>query len=296
MSFAQRSWSLDGVDAQADDLRVALVELGLELRHVAELGRADRREVLGMREQDRPARRRSSRGSGSGPPWCLRREVGCFVANAQWHVRSPCAHSAAAGFPGAAEHGNYSAVTRKCRRQAHVVFGRLPTARAAGCDARVTAAFRGGCRALGRSAWHPRCEDRHMENMESIETSVPNRLAELAKCGHGGCTCTVESARGSTAATTARRWPTATTLPAEHECGCGHPECAASASTAGDDRARRRLNAGAGPDRRLGVRPPLWVGACAIGMLRAQSLFNRGRGRRAAAFADFRVQVTAVQL
>jgi hypothetical protein len=43
------------VDAQADDLRVALVELGLELRHVAELGRADRREILRMRKQDRPA-------------------------------------------------------------------------------------------------------------------------------------------------------------------------------------------------------------------------------------------------
>ena len=45
----------DWVDAQADDLCVALVELRLQPRHVAELGRADRREVLGMREQYRPA-------------------------------------------------------------------------------------------------------------------------------------------------------------------------------------------------------------------------------------------------
>jgi hypothetical protein len=44
-----------GVDAQADDLGVALVELALERRHVAELGGADRREVLRVREQDRPA-------------------------------------------------------------------------------------------------------------------------------------------------------------------------------------------------------------------------------------------------
>ena len=37
-----------------EDLGVALVELGLDLRHVAQLGGAHRREVLGMREQDRP--------------------------------------------------------------------------------------------------------------------------------------------------------------------------------------------------------------------------------------------------
>src|SRR5690606_31297737 len=46
---------LDRIAAQADDLRVALVELGLELRHVAELGRANRGEILRMREEDRPA-------------------------------------------------------------------------------------------------------------------------------------------------------------------------------------------------------------------------------------------------
>src|SRR4029077_2479906 len=43
------------IDAEADDLGVALVEFGLELRHVAKLGGADRREILGMGEQDRPA-------------------------------------------------------------------------------------------------------------------------------------------------------------------------------------------------------------------------------------------------
>ena len=43
-----------GVDRQADDLHVALVELGLELGHVAELGRAHRGEVLGVGEQHGP--------------------------------------------------------------------------------------------------------------------------------------------------------------------------------------------------------------------------------------------------
>src|ERR1700752_4735142 len=45
----------DGIDAEADDLRVALVELRLELGHVAQLGGADRGEILGMGEQDAPA-------------------------------------------------------------------------------------------------------------------------------------------------------------------------------------------------------------------------------------------------
>src|SRR5262245_37490807 len=38
------------IDGQPDDLDAAPVEFGLDLGHVAELGRADRREVLGVRE------------------------------------------------------------------------------------------------------------------------------------------------------------------------------------------------------------------------------------------------------
>ena len=46
--------ALHRIDRQADDLDAAPVELRLDLGEVAELGGADRREVLGMREQDRP--------------------------------------------------------------------------------------------------------------------------------------------------------------------------------------------------------------------------------------------------
>src|SRR5438067_7105594 len=46
--------TLDRVDGQSDDLHAAAVKLGLDLRHVTELGRADRREVLRVREQHRP--------------------------------------------------------------------------------------------------------------------------------------------------------------------------------------------------------------------------------------------------
>ena len=45
---------VDGIDAEPDDFGVPLVELGFELRHVAELGRAHGREVLRVGEEDAP--------------------------------------------------------------------------------------------------------------------------------------------------------------------------------------------------------------------------------------------------
>ena len=45
---------IDRIDAEANDLHAALVEFGLDLCHVAELGGADRGEVLGVRENHPP--------------------------------------------------------------------------------------------------------------------------------------------------------------------------------------------------------------------------------------------------
>jgi len=45
---------VDRIDAEPDDLDPALVELRLDAGHVAELGGADRREILRMGEQDAP--------------------------------------------------------------------------------------------------------------------------------------------------------------------------------------------------------------------------------------------------
>ncbi len=45
----------DGIDAEAEDFTVALLEFRLKASHVAEFRRADGREVFGMREQDGPA-------------------------------------------------------------------------------------------------------------------------------------------------------------------------------------------------------------------------------------------------
>ena len=46
---------VDGIDAQAHQLDAALVEFRLQLCESAELGGAHRREVLRVREQERPA-------------------------------------------------------------------------------------------------------------------------------------------------------------------------------------------------------------------------------------------------
>ena len=54
MSSAHFAVEVDRIDTEADDLDAALVELRLDPRHVAELGGADRGEVLGVREQHAP--------------------------------------------------------------------------------------------------------------------------------------------------------------------------------------------------------------------------------------------------
>ena len=46
---------IEGVDAEADHLHTARIELGLDPGQLTELGRAHRSEVLGVREQDAPA-------------------------------------------------------------------------------------------------------------------------------------------------------------------------------------------------------------------------------------------------
>src|SRR4051812_1519259 len=76
------------IDAEADDLDASLVELRLDARHVAELGRAHRREILRMREKNRhriadplvEVDRALGRLGG---------EVGCLVSDSQTHGRPP---------------------------------------------------------------------------------------------------------------------------------------------------------------------------------------------------------------
>src|SRR5262245_7327633 len=77
--------AVHGIDAQADDLDPALVELGLDPCHVAEFGGADGREVLGMREQH---------GPGIADPVVkadaalgrIGLEVGCGFAKLECHI------------------------------------------------------------------------------------------------------------------------------------------------------------------------------------------------------------------
>jgi hypothetical protein len=75
---------VDRIDGKPDDLHVPALELRLDLRHVAELGRAYRREVPGVREQH---------GPGVADPVVeadlalgrLRLEVRCGVPDLQTH-------------------------------------------------------------------------------------------------------------------------------------------------------------------------------------------------------------------
>src|ERR1700761_6708325 len=76
-----------GVDRQADDLDVAQVELGLDLGHVAELGGADRGEVLGVREQNPPGIPEPV-VEVDRPFARLGLEVRSGIADSQWHWSS----------------------------------------------------------------------------------------------------------------------------------------------------------------------------------------------------------------
>ena len=78
----------DRVDAEPDDLAIALVELGLQPRHIAEFGRADRREIFRMREQDRPTI--ADPLMETDVPLCgLGREVWSLGVDPQRHDTSP---------------------------------------------------------------------------------------------------------------------------------------------------------------------------------------------------------------
>jgi len=66
--------------------------------------------------------------------------------------------------------------------------------------------------------------------MDTVQTETPHRLAQLAKCAHTGCICTVDSGEqycSDYCASQANAEKTAE----DDECNCGHPEC--TVTTAG---------------------------------------------------------------
>jgi hypothetical protein len=64
--------------------------------------------------------------------------------------------------------------------------------------------------------------------METTQTEVPHKLAQLAKCAHSGCVCTVES--GETyCSDCCASMAAGDQAAADDECNCGHPECMAAA-------------------------------------------------------------------
>src|SRR5882762_1853882 len=81
--FAKRN-PKNRIDAEDQDLRVAFRELVLEPGHVAEFGRANRREILRVRKKNRPA----IADPFMKADWSLcrfRREIRRFVAKSQCH-------------------------------------------------------------------------------------------------------------------------------------------------------------------------------------------------------------------
>src|SRR6185436_5146461 len=74
----------DRIDAETNDLAAPLVELGLQAGHVAELGRADRGEILRMGEEDGPSRA-DPLVEVDGPLGGLRSEVWSLAVDPQRH-------------------------------------------------------------------------------------------------------------------------------------------------------------------------------------------------------------------
>lgn len=60
--------------------------------------------------------------------------------------------------------------------------------------------------------------------METVQTDVPNKLAQLAKCAHAECTCTVVSGEKYCSDYCAAE-TNADKVAADDGCSCGHPEC-----------------------------------------------------------------------
>ena len=69
---------VDRIDTEADDLDAALVELRLDPRHIAELGGADRSEVLGVREQHAPGIAEPFMEPDVAFVWCRPRNPGRY--------------------------------------------------------------------------------------------------------------------------------------------------------------------------------------------------------------------------
>ena len=91
MSFAQPSMSIDRIDAEANNLHAALVELVLDAGHVAQFGGAHRREIFGMREHHAPGIAKPL-VKANWPIGGLGFEVGGITANGQrtiTHAGSP---------------------------------------------------------------------------------------------------------------------------------------------------------------------------------------------------------------
>lgn len=65
--------------------------------------------------------------------------------------------------------------------------------------------------------------------MENVQTETPHKLAQLAKCAHEGCVCTVSAGEQFCSDSCAAE-AGADEAAGDGGCGCGHPECAGASA------------------------------------------------------------------
>jgi hypothetical protein len=64
--------------------------------------------------------------------------------------------------------------------------------------------------------------------MERLASDNPHKLAQLAKCAHEGCVCTVAEGEQFCSDYCAAQAGSHEAAAAHGECGCGHAECTAA--------------------------------------------------------------------
>ena len=65
--------------------------------------------------------------------------------------------------------------------------------------------------------------------MENVQTATPHKLANVAKCAHDGCTCTVASGEQFCSDYCASQ-AGADEASGDGDCHCGHAECIAASA------------------------------------------------------------------
>ena len=67
--------------------------------------------------------------------------------------------------------------------------------------------------------------------METVEVGTTRKLAQVSKCAHDECTCTVTSGEQFCSDYCASQAGADESAAGKGDCGCGHSECSAAAES-----------------------------------------------------------------